>query len=78
MKDPKDLTCIFTGPQMDCNIIVEILSDNKIPAMIHDRYNAGLQAGFIDGIAGDVEIMIEEEDKDKAKALIEEYENSVE
>lgn len=77
MKDPKDLTCVFTGPQLECNLIIEILKDNNIPAILHDRFNAGLQAGFIDGVAGDVELMVELEDKDKAITIISDYEKSI-
>lgn len=77
MKDAKDLTCVFTGPMLECNIITEIFKDNSIPVIIHDRFNAGLQAGFIDGVAGDVELMVEEEDKEKALSLIKQYEASI-
>ncbi len=78
MKNPKDLTSVFTGYQMKANFIMEILKDNNIPVVVHDRFNAGLQAGYVDGVAGDVELLIEEEDVEKAKALIKEYENSLE
>ena len=77
MEHPKDLTSIFTGSQLETNVILEILKDNNIPVVPHDRFNAGLQAGFIDGIAGDVELMVEKEDEAKAKILIQEYETSI-
>lgn len=78
MKNPKDLISVFTGYQVKTNVIVELLKDNNIPVVSHDRYNAGLQAGYVDGVAGDVELLVEKEDEKKAKALIEEYENSLE
>lgn len=78
MKHSKDLICAFTGSQFETNVILEILKDNNIPVVAHDRFNAGLQAGFVDGLTGDVELMIEKEDEEKAKALIKEYEASIE
>lgn len=77
MEHPKDITRVFTGSQLETNVIIEILKDNNIPVVPHDSFQAGLQAGFIDGVAGDVELMVEKEDEEKAKALIKEYESSI-
>ena len=77
MKNPKDLTSVFTGSQLETNVILEIFKDNNIPVVANDRFNAGLHAGFIDGVAGDNELLVEFEDIEKAKALIAEYEKSI-
>lgn len=77
MEHPKDITSVFTGSQLETNVIIEILKDNDIPVVPHDKFQAGLQAGFIDGVAGDVQLMVENEDKEKAEALIKEYEESI-
>lgn len=77
MENPKDITSIFTGSQLETNVIIEILKDNDIPVVANDRFNAGLHAGFIDGVAGDVELMVEREDVEKATVLIKEYEKSI-
>lgn len=77
MENPKDITSIFTGSQLEAHVIIEILKDNNIPVVANDRFNAGLHAGFIDGVAGDMELMIEMEDVEKAKVLIKEYEKSI-
>lgn len=77
MEHPKDITSVFTGSRLETNVIIEILKDNDIPVVPNDRFNSGLHAGFIDGVAGDVELMVEKEDFEKAKVLIKEYEKSI-
>lgn len=77
MKDSKNLISVFTGYRLKANVIMEILKDNNIPVVSHDRFNAGLQAGYVDGVAGDIELLIEKEDEEKALALIKEYEDSI-
>lgn len=77
MENPKDLTNVFTGSRMETNVIIEILKDNDIPVVAHNQFQEGLHAGFIDGIPGDVKLMVENEDEDKAKVLIKEYEASI-
>jgi len=77
MKHPKDLTCVFTGSGMETNVIIEILKDNDIPVVPHSKFQQGLHAGFINGLPGDVSLMIEREDMEKAQALIQEYQASI-
>ncbi len=77
MEHPKDLTSVFTGSRMETNVIIEILKDNDIPVVAHNQFQEGLHAGFIDGLPGDVKLMIEKEDVEKAQMLIQEYEKSI-
>ena len=77
MENAKDITSVFTGSQLETNVIIEIFKDNDIPVLRNDRFNSGLHAGFIDGVAGDVELKVKKEDEEKAKALIQEYEKSI-
>jgi len=77
MEHSKDITSVFTGSQLRTNVIIEILKDNDIPVVSNDRFNSGLHAGYIDGVAGDIELMVEKEDEERAKALIDEYNKSI-
>ncbi len=77
MKNSKTLISIFTGSQSEANIIREILKDNDILFVSRDNFQSSIQAGFVDGVAGDVELKIENADKEKAEALIKEYEASI-
>jgi hypothetical protein len=77
MEHSKDLVTVFTGAGVEANIIVEILKDNSIPVLAHDKFNSALQAGFIDGVAGDVEVLVEREDEAKARKFVGDYEKSL-
>ncbi len=77
MKHPEDLTVVFTGPLLEANVLVEIFKKNSIPVVPHDHFNANLHAGFISGVAGDVELVVKNEDANRAKELIQAYERSI-
>jgi hypothetical protein len=73
MEHGKDLTCVFAGGKVKCNVIEEILQKNNIPVIRHDPYKSGI----IDGVPGDIELMIEKEDEEMARAHIAEYEKTI-
>lgn len=77
MRDSKDLTSVFTGSRLEANVIIEILKDNSIPVLFREKFQNALQAGFVDGVAGDVELMVELEDEPRAKEFIVAYEKSI-
>ena len=77
MRDSKDLTSVFTGSRFEANVIMEMLKDNNIPVLTRDKFQNALQAGFVDGVSGDVELMVEVEDEQRSKEFIEAYEKSI-
>ncbi len=76
MKNRTDLVSVYVGSILETNVITEILKDNNIPVLSTERFQEGLHAGFIDGVPGDVELMVGEENEERAKSLIQEFKDA--
>ncbi len=69
-----DIKLVYTGSRAEGLFLAELLKENDIGAIYKDRLSSSLQAGWADGAPEDaVQIYVETENFDKAKAFLEEY-----
>jgi hypothetical protein len=76
MKDQEDLVLLFTGSEIDNNVLKEILNDNEIPCLIKNDLNSARTAGFGIGLGNEAHVFIAEKDSEKAKVLLKEFQDS--
>ena len=77
MTNQDDLIRLFTGSEIDTQILKEVLQDNQIVSLIKNEMNSGKAAGFGGGYAGsEAHVFVFEKDIEKAKVLLNEFKNS--
>lgn len=78
MTNQEDLILLFTGSEIDCNVLKEILLDNEIPSLVKNDLNSARAAGFGIGFGNEAHVLVAEKDFEKAKVLLEDFKNSFE
>ncbi len=72
------LIVIYKGNPMDSELVTEMLNDNGIKASLKNQYMGAIAPWHVTpGGFEPVEVEILEEDKEKALALIDEFNNSL-
>ncbi len=75
----EDLKRLYTGSEINVNILKEILDDNQIPSLIKNDLKSGLTAGFGGGyMEAESSIFIFNNNLEKAKIILNEFLNSFE
>ncbi|MBN2614940.1 MAG: DUF2007 domain-containing protein [Bacteroidales bacterium] len=70
----EDISLVYTGSQVEAMYILEILKENGIGAMKHDRLSSSVDAGWADGSPEDaVQVFVEEYNFEKAQKVLKEY-----
>ncbi|MCD4834188.1 MAG: DUF2007 domain-containing protein [Bacteroidales bacterium] len=78
MTNQNDLVLLFTGSEIDTNILKEFLEDNQIASLIKNEMNSGKAAGFGGGFYGaETHLYISEKDNNKAKDILNEFLKSI-
>ncbi len=73
-----DLVLLFTGSEIDTNILKEFLEDNQIASLIKNEMSSGKAAGFGGGFYGaETHLYVSEKDNDKAKDILKEFLKSI-
>lgn len=79
MTDHKDLILLYTGSEINANVLKEILEDNQIGALIKNSLKSGLAAGFGGGYAeAEAQLYVTQKHIEKAKLLLAEFLKSLE
>lgn len=70
----EDIALVYTGSQVEAMYVVEILNENGIGAMKHDRLTSSVDAGWADGAPEDaVQVFVEDQNFEKAQKILKEY-----
>ena len=67
------LKIIFTGSEIEVNLLKELLGENGIGALVRDPATSGIRAGFFGGSFSSLDLMVEETDAEKAGNLVSEF-----
>lgn len=78
MDNNEDLIKLFTGSEIDCNVLKQILVDNSIACLIKSDSNSAKTAGFGVNFGSEAHVFIAEKDLDKAKNLVQQFKDSFE
>jgi hypothetical protein len=77
MKNPDEVTMLYTCSDIDAQVLKEMLEENEIGAMVINGMNSGLAAGFSGGLQGiESKVFVADKDVEKAKVILEEFKNS--
>ena len=78
MIDHEDLILLFTGSEIDANVLKEILEDNQIGSLIKNDMNSGLTAGFGGGFMGaEANLYVSDKYSIEAKKVLNDFLNSL-
>lgn len=70
----EDLILLFTGSEIDANVLKEILEDNQIASLIKNDMKSGLNAGFGGGYIGaEANLYVSDKNLEKAKIILDEF-----
>ena len=72
-KNPKQTTRIFTGPAMIANGLIVRLNEIGISPVQRDDHQSGITSGFAQGVPGQVQLFIRNEEKEVAQTTIDAY-----
>jgi len=79
MTHQEDLTLLYSGTEINANVLKEILEDNDIGALIKNDMKSGLTAGFGGGyIEAEASLFVTEKNLEKAKILLKQFLESLE
>ena len=79
MDNKDNLEHLYTGTEININVLKEILDDNQIPSLIKNNMNSGLAAGFGGGyMEAESSIFVSSKDLDESKNILEEFLKSIE
>lgn len=77
MTNHEDLILLFTGSEINANVLQEILQDNQIGCLVKNDMKSGLTAGFGGGyVEAEARLYVSEKNIEKAKVLLDEFLNS--
>lgn len=77
MDNNEDLKLLFTGSEINTNVLKEILEDNGIGCIIRNDMNSAKAAGFGIGFGSAAHVLVMEKNYDQAKVLLEEFQKSL-
>jgi hypothetical protein len=69
----KQTTRIYTGPAMIANGLIARLNDIGISPVQRDDHQSGITSGFAQGVPGQVQLFIRNEEKEAGQATIDAY-----
>jgi len=72
MTNQEELTLLFTGSEIDANVLKEFLEDNRIPSLIRNDTKSSNAAGF-GSFGSEANLYVTNKDIDKGKVLLEEF-----
>jgi hypothetical protein len=79
MTNNNDIKRLYTGTEINVNVLKEILDDNQIPSLIKNDLKSGLTAGFVGGYAEvEASIFVFDDNLEKAKIILDEFLKSIE
>ncbi len=73
MKDKNKAIRVFTGTELEVNLLKEELDQIGISCLIQNDFNSGVLAGFSGGVPSAIDLFIQESDLKKAESIISEF-----
>jgi len=74
MDQQQDLKFLYSGTEINADVLKRMLEKNEIPALIRNDMNSGLAAGFGGSLSGfAAKVYVEEKDFEKAQKILEEF-----
>jgi hypothetical protein len=64
---------VFTGTELQVNLLKEELENAGIGSMINSDFHSGISAGFGGGYPSEIELLIQKKDFQKAESIIKEF-----
>ena len=78
MNDNENLKRLYTGSEININVLKEILDDNQVTSLVKHDMKSGLTAGFGGGYAeAEASLFVFEENLEKAKEILKEFLDSI-
>jgi len=73
MKEENKITRVFSGTELEVNLLKNELEQMGISGLIQNNFNSGIVAGFSGGPLSAVDLFILESDLEKAEPIIREF-----
>ena len=74
MTNQDDLMLLFTGSEINANVLKEILADNHITSLIRNNMKSGMTAGFGGGyLEAEASLYVADKNLEKAKIILDEF-----
>ncbi|MFO7842568.1 MAG: DUF2007 domain-containing protein [Bacteroidales bacterium] len=74
MDQHEDLKFLYSGTEINAEVLKRMLEKNEIPALIRNDMNSGLAAGFGGSLTGfAAKVFVEEKDFEKAQKILKEF-----
>ncbi len=74
MTNHEDLTMLYTGSEINANVLKKILEDNQIGSLIRNDMHSGLSAGFGGGyMETEATLYVANKNLEKAKVILEQF-----
>jgi hypothetical protein len=74
MDQHEDLRFLYSGTEINADVLKRMLEKNEIPALIRNDMNSGLAAGFGGSLSGfAAKVYVEEKNFEKAQKILKEF-----
>ena len=73
MENENELVIIFTGSEIEVNLLKAELEEEGIPSLIKNDFQMGLSAGFVAGIPSAIDLLVNESDKRRAEIIAKDF-----
>ncbi|MFP4023705.1 MAG: DUF2007 domain-containing protein [Thiohalospira sp.] len=74
MDKHEDLKFLYSGTEINADVLKVILEENQIPALIRNDMKSGLAAGFGGSLSGfAAKVYVAEKDYEKAQKILKEF-----
>ena len=70
MEDRDELVHLFTGSEVDVELLKGELEANGIKVLIRNDFQSGVMAGFGGGVPSAIDIYVAASDKEKAREIM--------
>lgn len=69
-EDKQDYVTVYTGSEVNVQHLQNLFENAKIDSFVKDNFQSGLRSGFGGGLPGQVQLMVFEDQFEKAKKIV--------
>jgi len=73
MKKGNNLIRVFTGTEINADLLKDQLEEIGIAALVKNDYQSGISVGFVGGTPSSIDVYIQESDLKEAEPIIKEF-----
>lgn len=73
MKKGNNLIRVFTGTEINADLLKDQLEEIGIAALVKNDYQSGISVGFVGGTPSSIDVYIQESDLKEAEPIINEF-----